>query len=128
MVQQMTQIAIGIATILEKASIMLTYSIAVLSILFTCGRARIDKGYLEVLPLPRLCSRYLSKIAMRFQQIQDAAFLTTLAVSMKAFNVREAQEVWIFGESPVGVQSVNLRDTVHPTVTEANSFFQVQVS
>ena len=65
---------------------------------------------------------------MRFRQIQDAVSSTTLAVSMKAFNVRKAQEVWIFGESPVGVQSVSLMLMVHPTVTESNSFFQLQVS
>ena len=65
---------------------------------------------------------------MRFRRIKDAASSTTLAVSLKHFDVREAQGVWIFGKSQVGVQPANPMATAHPKVAEANGFFQVQES
>lgn len=108
---------------------MLICLIGILSIiLFTYARARIEKGYFKVLPLPRLCSPHLIKISMWVRHIQDTISSTTLAVSLKAFDVGKAQGVWIFGKSPAGDQSASLMLMVHPAVTESNSFFQLQVS
>ena len=65
---------------------------------------------------------------MKFRRIGDAASSTTLAVSLKAFDVREAQGVWFFGKSHVGVQPTNPMAAAHPTVAGVNSFFQVKES